>query len=59
MSNFLSNFIFALIAQTFSGNRLNPIQTGGGGGLLEPAPTLKIRNFQTVKAMTTKFSDFS
>ena len=40
--------------------RLNPIQTGlGGGGLSEPAPTLKIRNFQTVKAMTTKFRDFS
>ena len=32
---------------------------GGGGGLLEPAPTLKICNFQTVKAITTKFSDFS
>ena len=31
---------------------------GGGGGLLEPAPTLKIYNFQTVKAITTKFGDF-
>ena len=30
---------------------INPIQTRGGGGgggeALEPAPTLKIRNFQT------------
>ena len=36
---------------------------GGGrarrGVLLEPAPILKIYNFQTVKAMTTKFGDFS
>ena len=32
---------------------------GGGGGLLEPAPTLKICNFQTVKAITTKCDDFS
>ena len=32
---------------------------GGGGGLLEPAPTLKICNFQTVKAITAKFDDFS
>ena len=39
-------------------SHLTPIQTGGGGGL-EPAPTLKIRNFQTIKAMTTKFGDFS
>ena len=31
----------------------------GGGGLLEPAPTLKICNFQTVKAITTKCGDFS
>ena len=46
---------------------LNPIQTGleggGGGGdragLLEPAPTLKICNFQAVKAITTKCGDFS
>ena len=30
-----------------------------GGVLLEPAPTLKILSFQTVNAMTTKFSDFS
>lgn len=37
-------------------SHLTPIQTGGG---LEPAPTLKIRNFQTIKAMTTKFGDFS
>ena len=32
---------------------------GGGGGLLEPAPTLKIRNFQTFRAMTIKFGEFS
>ena len=32
---------------------------GGRGGLLEPAPTLKICNFQTVKAITTKHGDFS
>ena len=39
---------------------LSPIQTGaGGGGILEPAPSLKICHFQTVKAMTTKFGDFS
>ena len=33
----------------------------GGGGLFETAPTLKIRNYQTVnlKAMTTKFREFS
>ena len=40
---------------------INPIQTRGGGlggEALEPAPTLKIRNFQTVKAMTTKFGYF-
>ena len=36
----------------------NPIQTGGGG-LLRPYQTLKLNNFKTVKAMTTKFSDFS
>ena len=42
----------------YSGIFLN-LSRPGGGGLLEPAPTLKIRNFQTVKAMTTKFSDFS
>ena len=29
-----------------------------GGGLLEPAPNLKIRNFETDKAMS-KFGDFS
>ena len=42
--------------------RLNPIQTGrggGGGGLLRPRATLKPCNFQTVKAMTTKLGDFS
>ena len=38
---------------------VNPTQTGGGGGLLEPAPTLKISNFQTVGAITTKFGDFT
>ena len=38
---------------------INPIQTGGGGGGLEPAPTLKICNFRTVKAITTKIGDFS
>ena len=36
---------------------VNPIQTGGG--LLRPYQTLKLNNFKTVKAMTTKFSDFS
>ena len=36
---------------------INPIQTGGG--LLRPYQTLKLNNFKTVKAMTTKFSDFS
>ena len=40
-------------------DQINPIQTGGGGGLLEPAPTLKICNFQTVKAIATKCGDFS
>ena len=37
--------------------KFNPIQTGGGGG--GSAPTIKIRNFQTVEAMTPKFGDFS
>ena len=37
---------------------VNPIQTGGGG-LLRPYQTLKLNNFKVVKAMTTKFSDFS
>ena len=41
----------------------NPIQIGvgegGGGGLLRPYKTLKLNNFKAVKAMTTKFSDFS
>ena len=36
---------------------VNPIQTGGG--LLRPYQTLKLNNFKAVKAMTTKFSDFS
>ena len=31
----------------------------GGGGLLKPYKTLKLNNFKTVRAMTTKFSDFS
>ena len=30
-----------------------------GGGLLRPYQTLKLNNFKAVKAMTTKFSDFS
>ena len=45
-----------------SGNpkTFNPIQIGRGGeGLFKPAPTLKICNFPTVKAITTKFGDFS
>ena len=65
MSN-LSTFCAITMLHNFK-----PIQTGKGGGgggrggggggrgALEPAPTLKIRNFQTVKAMTTKFGDFS
>ena len=32
---------------------------GGGGALLRPYKNLKLNNFETVKAMTTKFSDFS
>ena len=36
---------------------LNPIQTGGG--LLRPYQTLRLNNFKAVKAMTTKFSEFS
>ena len=35
----------------------NPIQTGGG--LRRPYQTLKLNNLKTVKAMTTKLSDFS
>ena len=35
----------------------NPIQTEGR--LWRPYQTLKLDNFKTVKAMTTKFSDFS
>ena len=31
----------------------------GGGGALEAYQTLKLNNFKAVKAMTTKFSDFS
>ena len=31
----------------------------GEGGHLDTAPTLKIPNFQTFRAMTTKFGDFS
>ena len=30
-----------------------------GGGLWKPYQTLKLNNFKAVKAMTTKFSDFS
>ena len=38
----------------------NPLQTGGGGGgLLRTYKSLKLNNFKTVKAMTTKFRDFS
>ena len=37
--------------------RLNPIQTRAG--LLRPAPTLKMYNFITIKAITIKFGDFS
>ena len=40
-------------------NVVNLTLSRPGGGLLEPAPTLKIRNFQTVEAMTTKFGEFS
>ena len=36
-----------------------PLRGGGGGGALEPGPTLNICNFQTVKVITTKFGDFS
>ena len=32
---------------------------GGGGGLWRPYQNLKVNNFKAVKAMTTKFSDFS
>ena len=31
----------------------------GEGGLLRPAPTLKMYNFMTIKAITTKLGDFS
>ena len=43
-------------------HEINLIQTGGGGGgggLWRPYQTLKLNNFITVKAITTKFSDFS
>ena len=36
----------------------NPIQTGGGE-LLRPASTLRLCNFVTVYASTTKLRDFS
>ena len=39
-------------------NTLTPSRPGGGGAF-GAAPSLKIRNLQTVKAMTTKFDDFS
>ena len=35
---------------------LNPIQTEG---LWRPYQTLKLNNFKALKAMTTKFTDFS
>ena len=37
---------------------LTLFRPGGGGGLLRPYKTLKLNNFKTVEAMTTKFSDF-
>ena len=58
--NQISRFIFF---QSYKKNiycrfkaTFNPIQTVGG--LLSPYQTLKLNNFKTVKAMTTKFGDF-
>ena len=39
-------------------DKFNPIQTGGKG-LWRPYQTLNLNNFYAVKAMTTKFTDFS
>ena len=38
---------------------LTLFRPGGGGGLWRPYQTLKLNNFKAVKAITTKFSDFS
>ena len=38
---------------------LNPIQTGGGGGLFEPPLRQNRDNSYTERAMTFEFSDFS
>ena len=46
------NFLFSFILCNF-----NPVQTGGW--LLRPYKALELNNIKTVKAMTTKFSDFS
>ena len=40
-------------------NHVNPIQTGGGGGLFEPPLWQNRANSYTKRAMTFKFSDFS
>ena len=54
---FMFNFVCYPAEQSLN---VNPIQTGGGGGRLwRPYQTLKLNNFKAVRAMTTKFSDFS
>lgn len=42
--------------QMTSSKLVNPIQTGGGGLVLEPSSRRKMNNFKTVQVMTTTLS---
>ena len=56
------NFFVELRFQLFNMKTLfylSPIQTGGGGALLEPPLRQNRDNSYTERAMTFKFSDFS
>ena len=53
------NFDFELITIKDVVSELLTLFRPGGGGLWRPYQTLKLNNFKAVKAMTTKFSDFS
>ena len=52
------NLILTTSASFTREQKINKI-INKGGGLLRPYKALKLNNFKTVKAMTTKFTDFS
>ena len=55
--NELNNILIKNSSHTGKGSVLTLFRPGGG--LLRPYQTLKLNNFKTVKAVTTKFREFS